>query len=105
MKNWRKAMSNLDKYQQSNADNDISLAWNEFQKRGEIENNAESVLFAAEYYQTQCKTITKQRDELLNIITEQEKVIGDLEKEVERLTLEKLAAINFDYYSKQSKGE
>lgn len=61
-------MNNLTKQQHLIADKDIDLAFTEFERRGEISDNAENLLFAAELYQTQCKVLTQQNAELIKTL-------------------------------------
>lgn len=61
----------------NHSDRSIDSAWNEFEKSGEVSNNSELLLNAADFYQLLCKEqsaqleqATKERDELLGKVAE-----------------------------------
>lgn len=82
-------MSELNDMQELNVDNDISLAWDEYEKCGEVGNYAENLLHAAEFYQTESK-IKEQENKRLTAIASQKATRCDELYEA----LEKLLDIN-----------
>lgn len=78
-------MSELKTTQQLHADNDISLAWDEYEKCGEVGNYAENLLHAAEFYQTEAKTKEQENRRLTVIATKHATRADELYEALESL--------------------